>query len=57
MSVTLSRDIITLILYDYMKMPIDKKAIIPPIVFTQIGDIFFKFLMKVGNALMYHDPE
>lgn len=26
-------------------------------VFTQIGDISFKFLMKVGNALMYHDPE
>lgn len=26
-------------------------------VFTQIGDIFFKFLMKVGNALMYQDPE
>lgn len=26
-------------------------------VFTQIGDIFFKYLMKVGNALMYQDPE
>lgn len=26
-------------------------------VFTQIGDIFFKSLMKVGNALMYQDPE
>ena len=26
-------------------------------VFTQIGDIFFKFLMKVGNALMYPDSK
>lgn len=26
-------------------------------VFTQIGDIFFKSLMKVGNALMYQETE
>lgn len=26
-------------------------------VFTQMGDIFFKSLMKVGNALMYQETE